>query len=58
MHECHHMVNTKIRLIIFFADRNGEALYGQQKQRWELIVAVSSVAQLFPTLCDPMNPSR
>ena len=26
------MVNTKIRLIIFFADKDGEALYSQQKQ--------------------------
>ena len=26
------MVNTKIRLIIFFADEDGEALYTQQKQ--------------------------
>ena len=26
------MVNTEIRLIIFFADKNGEALYSQQKQ--------------------------
>ena len=26
------MVNTKIRLIIFFAVKNGEALYSQQKQ--------------------------
>ena len=26
------MVNTKIRLIIFFAAKNGEALYRQQKQ--------------------------
>ena len=25
------MVNTKIRLIIFFAAKDGEALYGQQK---------------------------
>ena len=30
------MVNTKIRLIIFFAAKNGEALYNQQKQDWEL----------------------
>ena len=30
------MVNTKIRLIIFFADKDGEALYSQQKQGWEL----------------------
>ena len=27
------MVNTKIRLIIFFAAKDGEALYSQQKQR-------------------------
>ena len=33
------MVNTKIRLIIFFATRDGEALYSQQKQDWELTVA-------------------
>ena len=25
------MINTKIRLIIFFAAKDGEALYGQQK---------------------------
>ena len=31
--------NTKIRLIIFFADIDGEALYIQQKQDWELTVA-------------------
>ena len=33
------MVNTKIRLIIFFAAEDGEALYGQQKQDRELTVA-------------------
>ena len=33
------MLNTKIRLIIFFAAQNGEALYSQQKQDWELTVA-------------------
>ena len=33
------MVNTKIRLIIFFAAKDGEALYSQQKHDWELIVA-------------------
>ena len=27
------MVNTEIRLIIFFADKDGEALYSQQKTR-------------------------
>ena len=33
------MVNTKIRLVIFFAAKDGEALYSQQKQDWELTVA-------------------
>ena len=33
------MVNTEIRLIIFFAARDGEALYSQQKQDKELTVA-------------------
>ena len=30
------MVNTKIRLIIFFAPKDGDALYSQQKQDQEL----------------------
>ena len=30
------MANTEIRLIIFFAAKDGEALYSQQKQHWEL----------------------
>ena len=30
------MVHTEIRLIIFFAAKDGEALYSQQKQDWEL----------------------
>ena len=30
------MVNTEIRLIIFFAAKDGEGLYSQQKQDWEL----------------------
>ena len=33
------MVNTKIRLIIFFGAKDGEALYSQQKQDQELTVA-------------------
>ena len=33
------MVNTKIRLLIFFAAKNEEALYSQHKQDWELTVA-------------------
>ena len=39
IHGHHQMVNTKIRLIIFSAVNNGEALYSQQKQDWELTVA-------------------
>ena len=35
----HQIVNTKIRLIIFFAAKDGEALYSQQKQDWDLTVA-------------------
>ena len=31
-HGCHHMVNTEIRLIIYFAVKNVEILYNQQKQ--------------------------
>ena len=38
-HGHHQMVNTKIRLIIFFAAKDGEALYSQQNQEWELTVA-------------------
>ena len=38
-HGNHQMVNTKIRLIIFFAGKDGEALYSQQKQDQELTVA-------------------
>ena len=33
------MVNIKIILIIFFEAKDGEALYSQQKQDWELTVA-------------------
>ena len=35
----HQMVNTKIKLIMFFAAKDGEALYSQQKQDQELTVA-------------------
>ena len=33
------MISTEIRLIIFFAAKDGEALYSQQKQDQELSVA-------------------
>ena len=39
MHGHHQMVNTEIRLIIFFATEDGEALHSKQKQDWELTVA-------------------
>ena len=41
------MVNTEIRLVLLFADKDGEALYSQQKQDWELSVAqiISSLLQ-------------
>ncbi|MEI4439200.1 hypothetical protein, partial [Streptococcus anginosus] len=38
-HGRHQMVNTEIRLIIFFAAKDGEAVYSQQKQDQELTVA-------------------
>ena len=37
-HGHNQMVNTEIRLIIFFAAKDGEALYSQQKQDQELTV--------------------
>ena len=41
------MVNTQIRLIMFFAAQDGQALYSQQKQDLELTVAqiMSSLLQ-------------
>ena len=42
------MVNTEIRLIIFFAAKDGEALYSQQKHDRELTVAqiMNQIAKL------------
>ena len=39
------MVNTEIRLIIFFAAKDREALYSQQKQDQELTVAQIIIAK-------------
>ena len=33
------MVNTEIKLVIFFPVEDGEALYSQQKRGWALTVA-------------------
>ena len=38
-HGHHQMVNTEIRLIIFFAAKDGEALHSQEKQDQELTMA-------------------
>ena len=38
-HGHHQMVNTEIRLIIFYLVKDGEALYSQRKQDWELTTA-------------------
>ena len=38
-HGHHQMVNTEIRLIIFFAAKDGEDIYSHQKQDQELTVA-------------------
>ena len=40
------MVNTEIRLIIFFAVKDVEALYSQQKQDWEVTVAQIMISLL------------
>jgi len=46
-HGLHQMVNTEIRLIIFFPAKDGEAVYSQQKQDRELTVA-PIMSSLFP----------
>ena len=43
------MVNTEIRLIIFFVAKDGEALYSQQKQDLKLTVA-QIINSLLPNL--------
>ena len=39
IHGHHQVINTEIRLIIFFAAKDGEVLFSEQKQDWELTVA-------------------
>ena len=46
-HGHHQMVNTEIRLILFFAAKDGEALYSKQKQDQELTVA-QIISSLLP----------
>ena len=39
MHTYVYMADTEMRLIIFFAAKDGEAVYSEQKQDQELTVA-------------------
>ena len=48
-HGHHQMVNTEIRSIIFFAAKDGEAIYRQQNKDWELTV-VWIMNSLLPNL--------
>ena len=52
-HGHHQMVNTEIRLITFFAAKDGEALYSQQKQDQEL-----TVAQIMSSLLQNLDLNR
>ena len=47
IHEHHQMDNNEVRLIVFFAAKDGEALYSQQKQDLDLTVVqiMSSLLQ-------------
>ena len=47
------MVNTEMRMIIYFAAKDGEALYSQQKQDQEL-----TVAQIMNSLLTTTRPFR
>ena len=46
IYEHHEMVNNKIRLIILFSAKDGEALYSQKKQDQELTMALIMVSLL------------
>ena len=46
-HGHHQKVDTEIRLIIFFAAKDGEALYSQKKQDQDLTVA-QTMSSLLP----------
>ena len=46
----HQMVNAEIRLIIFFAAKDGEALYRQQKKKKKKKDRELTVAQIMNSL--------
>ena len=51
------MVDTEIRLITFFAAKDGEALYSQQKQDQEL-TAAQTMNSLLPKVEKTTRPFR
>ena len=42
------MVDTKIRLIIFFAVKDGEAVYSQQKKKDQELTVAQIMSSLLP----------
>ena len=57
IHLHQQMVNTEIRLIIFFAAKDGEPLYSQQKQDQELTVAQTMNSSLQNAVqCSTLSP--
>ena len=47
-HGHHQTVNTEIRLIIFFAAKDGEALYSQQKKKDQKLPVAQTMNFLLP----------
>ena len=47
-HGHHQMVNIKIRLIIFFVAKDGEALYSQQKKKDQELTVTQIMNSLLP----------
>ena len=47
-HGHHQMVNTEIRLIIFFAAKDGEALYSQKKKQDRELTVAQIMNSLLP----------
>ena len=50
------MVNTKIKVITFFAAKDREALYSQQKQDWEL--TMTQIMNSLLQISDKIEESR
>ena len=57
-HGHHQMENTEIRLIIFFAVKDEDALYSQQKHNWELQWKWKSLNFVTPWTIQSMEFSR